>query len=119
MRTRTFALASALLLLGTTLTGIVSATAKKKDASPCAKPPDLVAKGVLPKEQEERAQKIRAQGSIAIVISEDGEVVGAKVVNASSSEAGKLLMERAKGMKFKARTGCGPFKTVVNFTLAE
>jgi TonB family protein len=92
--------------------------AAKRDQSPCGKPPDLVSKTPLPKEEQERAKRIRAQGVIAIAISEDGNVVDAKVVRASSTEAGKLLIDVVKGMKFKPRPGCGPFKTVVNFSLA-
>jgi hypothetical protein len=95
------------------------AMAAKPEQSSCSKPPDLVSKAPLPKEEQERAKKIRAQGSIAIEISEAGDVVSARVVRASSDEAGKLLTDLVKGMKFKPRAGCGPFKTTVNFNLAE
>jgi hypothetical protein len=79
----------------------------------------LVSKRPLPKEEQERARKIRAQGSIAIVISEDGDVVEAKAIRANSNEAGKILIDMVEGFKFKSRPGCGPFKTDFNFSLAE
>jgi hypothetical protein len=95
------------------------AAVAKQPQSPCGKPPDLVAKGVLPKEEQQRAKNIRAQGSVAITISEDGEVVAGRVLRATSAEAGKILVDLVKGMKFKPRPGCGPFKTTMNFSLAE
>jgi hypothetical protein len=87
--------------------------------SPCSKPPELVSRQPLPKDDQDKAKKIRAQGNIAVVISEDGKVSDAKGVHASSDEAGRLLVELAKGMKFKPRPGCGPYKTTVTFNLAE
>jgi hypothetical protein len=92
---------------------------QKKPPQPCSKPPDLVSKRPLSKEEQDRASKIRVQGSVAIVISEDGDVVEAKATRASSNEAGKILVHLVQGFKFKSRPGCGPFKTVVNFSLAE
>ena len=89
------------------------------DETWCSKPPDLVSKRPLSKEEQERANKIRAQGYVAIVISEDGDVVEAKATRASSNEAGKILVHLVQGFKFKSRPGCGPFKTIVNFSLAE
>jgi outer membrane biosynthesis protein TonB len=107
-----------LLVLGSCLT-IKPATAAKRDQSPCGKPPDLVSKAPLPKEEQARARKIRAQGTVAIVVSEGGDVADAKVVVASSEEAGKILIDLVRGMKFKPRPGCGAFKTSMNFSLAE
>lgn len=111
---------SILFLLGITLAATAAtAMSAKREQSPCGKPPALVTKRSLPKEEEEQAKKIRAQGQVAVVISEEGEVVNAKVVRASSPQAIELLMDWAKGMTFQARPGCGPFRTVLNFTLAE
>lgn len=56
---------------------------------------------------------------MAIVISEEGDVADARVVRATSDEAGRLLIDVAKGMKFTPRPGCGTFKTVLNFNLSE
>lgn len=118
MPRRRYILTVLLLALGSCLT-IKPAMAAKRDQSPCGKHPDLVSRAPLPKEQEARAKKIRAQGTVAIAISEEGDVVDAKVVLASSDEAGKILIDRVKGMKFKPRPGCGPIKLSVNFSLAE
>jgi hypothetical protein len=107
-----------LLGLGVGLTAEVAKAAKRQQ-SPCSKPPELVSKRALPKEEQEKARKIRPQGPIAIVVSEDGDVVDARVVHATSDEAGRLLIDLAKGMKSKPRPGCGPFKTIVNFNLSE
>lgn len=103
---------AAILVLPPTVAG-----GKKKD-SPCSKPPDLISSAKPTKEEQEKARKVRPQGSVNIAISEDGDVVEAKVVRASSPEAADLLLGRAKSMKFKPRSGCGSFRTTVNFTLA-
>lgn len=114
------ALVLACLLLGLAAGLVAGAVgAAKRPESPCSKPPALVSKQPLPKEERERAKKIRAQGSVAIVISEDGDVVDAKAVRPSSDEAGRVLTDLAKSMKFKARPGCGQFKTTMNFNLGE
>jgi TonB family protein len=93
--------------------------AAKKQQSPCSQPPQLVSKRPLPKEEQEKAKRIRAQETVAIVISEEGDVVDARVERATSQEAGRLLIDVAKGMKFKPRPACGSFKTSVSFNLAE
>jgi hypothetical protein len=79
-------------------------------------PPDL-APGPT-KEEQKRASKIGAQGAVAMVISKDCKVVDAGMLRASSSEAVEILLSRARSMQFRARPGCGVFKTMVNFTLA-
>ncbi|MGH9556437.1 MAG: hypothetical protein ACRD2Y_11515, partial [Terriglobales bacterium] len=66
-----------------------------------------------------KGRKLRAQGSVTISISEEGDVVEAKLVRASSPEAGDLLLTRARSLKFKARPGCGNFKTTVNYKLNQ
>jgi hypothetical protein len=78
----------------------------------------VVSKRPLPKEEQERAKKLKPQGSVAIVINEKGEVVDAKVARTTSEEASKLMIDLAKGMVFKPRPTCGPVKTVVNFNPA-
>jgi len=89
--------------------------AENKPQSPCGNPPEFVSRRPLPKEEQEKAKKLKPQGSVAIVISEGGEVVDAKVARATSDEAGRLMIDLAKGMIFKPRPTCGPVKTVVNF----
>ena len=78
----------------------------------CHKPPQVVPGPKPPK----GAKKPGLQGSVEIEISEDGEVVSAKTVQASSSSPSDQLESFAKSMKFKPRPGCGVFKTVVNFS---
>jgi hypothetical protein len=65
----------------------------------------------------EEGRDIRAQGSVNIAISEEGDVTEAKVVRASSPEAADMLLKRARSMKFQSRPGCGTFRTTVNYTL--
>ena|SRR5438128_9819460 len=115
---RAFILTCLVLAQGDGLTAKAAVAAKRRQ-SPCGKPPDLVSKTPFPKEERDKAKKIRVHGAVAIEISEDGDVVEARVVRASSDEAGRLLIDLAKGMKFKPRPGCGPFKTIVNFNLSD
>lgn len=87
---------------------------KKTD---CKKPPEVIPPGKQSKEEEQKHGKDKARGTVAIVISEDGEVVEAKAVDPSSGKDAKKLVSLAKSMKFKPRLGCGPFKTVMNFVV--
>jgi len=89
---------------------------EKKKESPCDKAPVQVS---APPSMEElkKARDIRAQGSVNIAISEEGDVTDAKVVRASSPEAADMLLKRARSMKFQSRPGCGTFRTTVNYTL--
>jgi len=93
-----------------------SVAADKKNQSPCAKPREITSKPRLPKEEQKKAHEIRAQGMVAISISEAGDVVDAKVVRTSSADAIDLLLAQARSMKFKPRIGCGTTQTAVNFT---
>ena len=99
----------------------VASAANKRKQTQCDKPPALVSKSQLSKEDQERvkARKVRMQGSVAIAIGAEGDVVDARVVQARSDEAGKLLIKLVKSMKFTARSGCGIFRTVVNFDLGN
>jgi len=90
----------------------------KHTASPCAKPREILSAPQLSKEEQAKARKIRAQGMVDISISEDGDVIEAKVVRASSREAVDLLLSFARSAKFKPRTGCGTTHTAINYTLA-
>jgi hypothetical protein len=56
---------------------------------------------------------------IKIMISEEGDVTDAKVVNASSQEAVPLLIAFARSAKFKPRPGCGETQSAINYTLAN
>ena len=59
----------------------------KHPTSPCGKPREIASAPKLSTEEQARARKIRAQGMVDISISEDGDVVEAKVVRASSPDA--------------------------------
>ena len=54
-------------------------------------------------------------GTVAVTISEDGNVIDAKVLRAPSDDAAELLTHFVKTFKFKARPGCGDFRTQMNF----
>ena len=95
-----------------------SGAADKQSASPCDKPRQIASQPHLSKEEQKKAHAIRAQGTVAISITEEGDVVDAKVVRASSANAVDLLLRQAKSIKFKPRPGCGTTHTVVNFSLA-
>ena len=94
----------------------VSAAGDKGDVT-CPKNPELI-RSPNPSKEEQRVRKLRAQGMFAISISEDGDVVDAKVIRPSSPEAVEPLLALAKSMKFKARPGCGISKIMVNYSLA-
>jgi TonB family protein len=91
----------------------------KHAASPCDKPREIASPPQLSKEEREKARKIRAQGMVKISISEDGDVIDAKVVQASSDEAVDLLLAFARSAKFKPWVGCGITHATINYTLAN
>ena len=76
------------------------------------------------KEEGKRAHQI--SGMVKIVISADGDVVGAKAIavrrpgdgdeiGLSSAEEVRVLQSQARSMKFKSQPGCGDFRYVVSF----
>jgi hypothetical protein len=97
---------------------LYAVAADKKDQSPCAKPRELSSKPQLSKEEQKRAHEIRAQGMVAISINEEGDVVDAKILRASSADAVGFLLAQARSMKFKPRPACGVTYTKVNFTFS-
>ena len=114
MRKYTFVFISLVFGLGACLSG-ETARAQQKQVPPCGQPPEFVSARPLPKHEQEKVKKVKPQGSVAIVVNSGGEVIDAKVVQSASDEAGKLMVDLAKGMTFKPRPSCGPIKTVVNF----
>lgn len=106
------------VLLATLLLPFASVAEKRKD-SPCDKPREVASAPQLSKEEQVKARKIRAQGIVNISISEDGDVIEAKVVRTSSPEAVDLLLAFAKSAKFKPRPGCGTTHGAINYTLAN
>ena len=99
--------------------------ASAENPSPCDRSSELLSKQQrLSEEEQKKVQQVR--GMVAIVISADGDVVGAKVISArqsrsgnddgrSSAEAVEILLSRARSMKFKRRPGCGDFHYDVSF----
>jgi hypothetical protein len=96
-----------------------------EDPSSCDRSTELLLKQqLLSEEEQKRVYQVR--GRVAIVISADGDVVGAKAISAyrpsdgseaglSSAEAVDVLLSQARSMKFKSRPGCGDFRYVVSF----
>lgn len=97
---------------------LYSAAADKRDKSPCTKPRELLSKPQLSKEDQKKAHQIRAQGMVAISITEEGDVADAKIVRASSADAMGFLLAQARSMRFKPRLGCGVTHTTINFTFS-
>ena len=112
------------VLLLTALIPTSAFASDKHAASPCDKPREIASQPKLSKEQAEKARRIRAQGMVDISISEDGDVIEAKVVRPNSREEGDLreatdlLLTFARSAKFKPRAGCGITHTAINYTLA-
>ncbi len=86
----------------------------RAEGSACSKPPALVLKGSLSKEDQEKAKHVRMVGTVAVTISEGGEVTDAKVLRAPSQDSAELLTRFVRTFKFQARPGCGDFKTQMN-----
>jgi hypothetical protein len=105
---------SAVLLLAFTFVQPTKAQQAKAD---CSKPPVVIRPPKQSKDEKQKQSKTRVQGSVAIEISEDGDVVSAKAEPPSEGESADQLESIAKAMKFKPRPGCGVFKTVVNYTI--
>jgi len=83
----------------------------------CKKPPEFIHPPKPPKGKKQPKTKIR--GEVAIEISEEGEVVAAIALHPSSEETAEQLESMAKSMQFKARPGCGVFRTVVNYNIGN
>jgi TonB family protein len=114
-----FRLASCALVLLVALTSPPAKAGDKHLDSLCDKPLEVVSPPQLSKEAKAKLEKIRAQGYLAIVVNEGGEVTGAKVVRASPPEAADLLLEFVRSAKFKPRTGCGPTQVKINYTFGD
>jgi len=96
-----------------------------ENPSSCDRSIELLSKQQrLSEEEQKKVHHVR--GMVAIVISADGDVVGAKVISArrprdgneaglSSTEAVDVLLSQARSMKFKSRPGCGDFRYDVSF----
>lgn len=109
---------SLVLSLAFTLVQVMPAAGQQKKTG-CSKPPEFVPPPKQSKEEKQKQPKTKVQGTVAIEISEDGQVVEAKAIRPSSGEAADQLVSLAKSMKFKPRPGCGAFKTVVNYDIGH
>ncbi|MHB8412035.1 MAG: hypothetical protein ACYDDI_08815 [Candidatus Acidiferrales bacterium] len=85
----------------------------------CGNPPEIVRPPKPPKKEKQKQPKVKVQGTVAIEISESGEVVSATPLHPSSREAAAQLVSLAKSMKFKPRPGCSVFKTIVNYNIGR
>ena len=94
-----------------------------EDPSPCDRSGELLLKQQeLSKDEHKKVHQVR--GMVAIVISADGDVVGATVTAASrdgneaglsSADAVNVLRSQAQSLKFKSRPGCGEFRYELSF----
>ena len=96
-----------------------------ENPSSCDRSSELLLKQEqLSAKEQKRIHQVR--GMVAIVISADGKVVGAKAMSVhrpsdgnepglSSADAVEVLLSQARSMKFKNRPGCGEFQYVVSF----
>jgi hypothetical protein len=95
-----------------------------ENPSSCDRSSELLLKQQQLFKEQQRVHQVR--GIVAIVISEDGDVVGAKAISARrpsdgndagllSAETADVLLSQARSMKFKSRPGCGDFRYVVSF----
>ena len=91
----------------------------QRDPKACRKPPTILNQAKTPEEYREKWKEMRVQGKVAITIDEDGHVSEAKVIQASPKEAADALIATAKTITFKARPGCGTFKTEIVFSLSQ
>jgi hypothetical protein len=110
-RSATSALALALLLQ--------LAAAKNKGRSDCERPPETLSGSVPTEQEQEEGRKLKATGTIAVTVSEKGDVVEAEVLKASPAEAKDLLLRRAREFRYKARPGCGPYKVEIDFDMTR
>ena len=111
-------LKAALMLTLATVAMRVPSGADEKKESACGKQPVSMPGRKPTKEEQQKACKLRAEGLVAISISEEGDVVNATVVRTLSRVAAEALLTRARSMKFKPRPGCGILKIRVNYRLA-
>lgn len=90
------------------------AQSRKND---CKQPPKIVFKPRMSDEDQRKWKSKSVSGTVAIVVSEEGDVTEAGVVAASPKQAAEALVNAVKQMKLKPRPGCGDLKTEVFFSL--
>ena len=117
MHLRKILKAALMLTLATVAMRIPSGADEKKESA-CGKLPVSMPGPKPTKEEQQKACKLRAEGVVTILVSEEGDVVKATVGRTSSREAAEVLLTRARSMKFKPRPGCGIFEVKLNYSLA-
>jgi hypothetical protein len=98
--------------------GACSAKAQNKK-NDCGHPPKILSQPRFYDEDRAKWKGKPVTGEIAIVISEAGDVIEARVSAASPKEATEALLNAAKRMKFEPRHGCGELKTEIHFSPGE
>jgi len=105
-----------IFLILTLLLSVISRPAAAQNTpKDCKKPPKILAQPSFSKEDQKKWKGKSVQGRIAIVISEDGDVTQAQVVNASPKGVEEALVDAAKRAKFQPRKGCGELKSDIFF----
>jgi hypothetical protein len=106
------------VLLGLTLLlwSGMSANAQNQKNN-CKRPPKMVSQPRFSDEDKAKWKGKTISGKVAIVVSEDGDVVQARIVFASPKESAQALLNAARQAKFQARSGCGELKIEVIFNL--
>jgi outer membrane biosynthesis protein TonB len=107
------------ILLGLTFlvwSGMHSASAQSQKNN-CKRPPKILSQPRFSDEAKTKWKGKTISGKVAIVVSEDGDVVQARIVSASPKESAEALLNAARKAKFQARTGCGELKTEVILNL--
>jgi hypothetical protein len=85
----------------------------------CGHPPKIVSQPRYSDTDRTKWKGKSVSGKVAIVVSEEGDVIQAQVVSASPKEAAESLLNAAKLAKFEPRHGCGELKTEIIFNLSH
>ncbi len=90
----------------------------------CSKPPEFIPSSKEAQQQNEATARDKhlkspVDGTVAIEISDSGDVVDAKPARPSSGDVADYLVSVAKLMKFKPRPGCETFKITVSFHIGK
>jgi hypothetical protein len=104
------------LSIGLTFFQAMPALGQQKKTD-CRKPPEYISPPKPSKEEKQRQPKTKVHVTVAMQISEDGNVVVAKALHPNSQDISDQLVSIAKSMKFKPRPGCGVFKLEVDFSV--
>src|SRR5260370_40536326 len=82
------------LSMGLTFLQAMPTLAQQKKTD-CRKPPEVIPPPKQSKEEKQRQPKTKIQGTVAIEISEDGDVVAAKALHPTSDETANQFVSLA------------------------